>query len=98
MQARIAAVKAEAERMRQQAEKRLEAQADRVVASLEPVHLIRADLIGKQDELIAMLYNEQAASDEMKKLKAEIDKQKTRLENHVFVRYPYGRHPGKSLK
>ena len=90
VQARIAAVKAEAERMRREAEKRLDAHAEKVAASLEPVYLIRADLIGKQDALIGMLYDEASASDEMKQLKAEIDKQKSRLENHAFVRRPFG--------
>ena len=92
VQARIAAVKAEAERVHQEAERRLEARAGKVAASLEPAHLIRAELIGKQDELIALLYDEQSASDEVKQLKAEIDRQKERLENHLFVRYPYGKH------
>ena len=91
VQAKIAAVKAEAERIHKEAEERLNAQAEKVAASLEPVHLIRAELIGKQDELISMLYDELSASDEMKKLKAEIDRQKSRLENHAFVRRPYGK-------
>lgn len=91
VQARIAAVKAEAERMRQEAERRLDAQAEKVAASLEPAYRIRAELIGKQDALIAMLYDEQAASDDMKQLKAEIDRQKARLENHAFVRNPFGK-------
>lgn len=91
VQARIAAVKAEAERMRQEAERRLDAQAEKVAASLEPAYRIRADLIGKQDALIAMLYDEQAASEDMKQLKAEIDRQKARLENHAFVRNPFGK-------
>ncbi len=92
VQKRIAAVKAEAERIHREAEKRLDAQAEKFAASLEPVHLIRADLIGKQDKLIAMLYDERSASDDLKKLKAEIDRQKKRLENHAFVKYPYGKH------
>ena len=91
VQARLAAVKAETERMRKEAEKRLEAQAGKVAASLEPVHIIRAELIGKQDELIAMLYDEASASEKMKQLKKEIDRQKSRLENHAFVRNPYGK-------
>lgn len=91
VQARLAAVKAEAERMRKEAEKRLDAQAEKVAASLEPVHMIRAELIGKQDALIGMLYDEETASDDMKQLKAEIDSQKSRLENHAFVRHPYGK-------
>ena len=91
VQKRIAAVNAEAARIRKEAEKRLDAQAGKVAASLEPVHMIRAELIGKQDELIGLLYDEQSASDEIRKLKAEIDRQKERLENHALVRYPYGK-------
>ena len=91
VQARLAAARAEAERIRQEAEKRIEAQREKVAASLEPVYLIRADLIGKQDALIEMMYDEKTASDEMKRLKAEIDRQKGRLENRAFVRYPLGR-------
>ena len=93
VQERFAAVKAEAERVRQEAERRLDARAEKVAASLEPVHMIRADLIGKQDALIGMLYDENSASDEMKELKAKIDRQKKRLENHAFVRRPYGNKP-----
>ena len=92
VQARILAVKAEAERMQQAAEKHLEERKDKVAALLEPSHMIRADLIGKQDELIALLYDEQSASDEMKRLKAEIDRQKDRLEERAIVKHPHGRH------
>ncbi len=91
VQARLAAVKAEAERMRQEAEKRLLAQKEKVAASLEPVHMIRTELIGTQDQLISLLYDEKSASEEMKRLKAEIDRQKGRLENRAFVRHPYGK-------
>lgn len=88
VQARIAEVKAEAERMQHEAERRFEAQKDKVAARLEPAYMIRADLIGKQDALIAMLYNEQSASDEVKQLKAEIERQKDRLESHTLVKRP----------
>ena len=91
VQARIAAVKAEAERMQQEAERRLEKQKIKVADRLEPAYLIRADLIGKQDDLIAMLYDEQSASDDMKQLKAEIDRQKARLESHTLVKLPRGK-------
>ena len=91
VQQRLAAVKAETERLRLEAEKRIEEQADKVVSSLEPVHMIRAELMGKQDELITLLYDEQSATSEMKRLKAEIDRQKERLEKHILVRNPYGR-------
>ena len=91
VQARLEAVRAEAERMRQEAERRFEEGKDRVAASLEPAHMIRADLIGKQDALIAMLYDERSASDDMKALKAEIDRQKDRLESRPFARRAGGR-------
>ena len=92
VQTRLAAVKAEAERMQREAERRIEEQKDKVAARFEPPYLIRADLLGKQDDLIAMLYDEQSASDEMKRLKAEIDRQKARLESYTRVRLPHGRH------
>ena len=91
VQKRIAAVNAEAARIRKEAEKHIDEKTGKVAASLEPVHMIRAELIGKQDELIELLYNEQTASDEIRNLKAEIDRQKERLENHALVRYPYGK-------
>ena len=56
--------------------------------------MIRADLIGKQDALINMLYDEETASDEMKDLKAEIERQKNRLETRAFVKHPYGKQNG----
>ncbi len=92
VQARIAAVKAEAERIQQEAERRFEAQKGKFVERLEPASLIRADLIGKQDALIAMLYDESSADDDMKRLKADIDRQKGRLEHHSLVRRPHGGH------
>ena len=84
VQARIAAIKAEAERLQHEAERRIEAQKDRVAEKLEPASLIRADLIKKQDTLIAMLYDEADSNDDMRKLKAEIDRQKHRLETHTL--------------
>ena len=91
VQARIAAVKAEAERIQQEAERRFEERKDKVAAMLEPAYQIRADLIEKQEALIAMLYDEQSAGDETRKLKAEIDQQWERLENRPFVKHKPGR-------
>ena len=91
VQARIAAVKAEAERMQKEAEKRFEEQKGRFADRLEPPSMIRADLIGKQNALIDMLYDESSADDDMKQLKAEIDRQKKRLEHHSFAKRPHGR-------
>lgn len=92
VQARIAAVKAEAERMQQEAERRFEERKNRVAERLEPASLIRVDLIEKQDALIAMLYDESSAGDDMKQLKAEIDRQKERLEHHGFIKRPHSKH------
>ena len=92
VQARIAAVKAEAERLQQEAERRLDERKGKIATRLEPASMIRADLIGKQDALISMLYDEKTANDDMKQLKAEIDRQKDRLDHHTFARHPLGKH------
>ena len=55
-----------------------------MAARLEPAAMIRADLIEKQDALIGLLYDAQSASDEMKRRKSVIDRQKERLESHGF--------------
>ena len=96
VQKRLAEIKAEAERIRAEAEKRRDERVEKVAASLEPAYMIRTDLIGKQDELIGMLYDEAAASDEMRKLKTEIDRQKKRLQSRAFVKYPYGKRQGQA--
>ena len=92
VQARIAAVKAEAERLQQEAERRLDERKGKIATRLEPASMIRADLIGKQDALISMLYDEKTANDDMKQLKAEIDRQKDRLDHHTLARHPLGKH------
>ena len=92
VQARIAAVKAEAERLQEEAERRLDERKGKIAARLEPASMIRADLIGKQDALISMLYDEKTANDDMKQLKAEIDRQKDRLDHHTLARHPLGKH------
>ena len=92
VQARIAAVKAEAERLQQEAERHLDERKGKIAARLEPASMIRADLIGKQDALISMLYDEKTANDDMKQLKAEIDRQKDRLDHHTLARHPLGKH------
>ena len=70
--ARVAEVKAEAERLRQAAEKK-------VTDTLEPSGLIKNTIISKQSELISRCYDEKKADDEMKQLKAEIEAEKERL-------------------
>ena len=78
--ARFAEVKAEAERLRREAEQHLEARREAVVGRLEPATILKSKLISKQDDLIEMLYHEQTASEVIKALKAEIDREKERLE------------------
>ena len=79
--ARIAEVKAETERLRREAEQRLEERREIVAEKLEPATLIKSEIISRQDALIGLLYDAQTASEEMKSLKADIDREKERLEN-----------------
>lgn len=78
--ARLAEVKAETERLRAEAEQQLEARREAVADRLEPATLIKSKIISKQNDLIEMLYHEQTASEEIKALKSEIDREKERLE------------------
>ena len=78
--ARLAEVRAETERMRREAEQRIEERKEQVAASLEPATQIKSTIISKQDELIGMLYDSETASSEMRALKADIDREKERLD------------------
>lgn len=78
--ARLAEVKAETERLHAEAEQQLEARREAVADRLEPATLIKSKIISKQNDLIEMLYHEQTASEEIKALKSEIDREKERLE------------------
>ena len=84
--ARIAEVKAETEKMRREAEQRLEERKEQVAASLEPSTMIKSTIISKQDELIEMLYNSETADSKMKALKADIDREKERLDERPLSR------------
>ena len=84
--ARLAKVKAETERLRREAEQRIEESREAVADRLEPATLIKSGIIGKQDALIGMLYDERTASKEMKALKAEIEREKERLEERPLSR------------
>ena len=76
---RLEAIRAETERLRREAEKRIE-------ANREPAALIKNTIIAKQDELIGLLYDEAQASEEMRALQAEISREKERLDYHPMVR------------
>ena len=89
--ARIAKVKAETERMRREAEQRISERKEQVSSNLEPSARIKSTIISKQDELITLLYDEQTASDEMKMLKSDIDKEKARLNGRPMKRIKVAR-------
>ena len=89
--ARLAEVKAETERLRREAEQRIEARREAVSDALEPAALIKNELIRKQDALIGMLYDEQTANDDAKAIKADIEREKERLEERPLGRIALGR-------
>ena len=84
--ARLAEVRAETERLRREAEQRLAERTGQVAASLEPSTLIKSSIIKKQDELIARLYDERTADSELRALKAEIEREKERLDSRPLSR------------
>ncbi len=73
---RLAAIKAETERLRAEAEQRLNS----IKSMMEPTGQIKSTVIQKQDELIRRLYDESSADDETRALKLEIDKDMGRLQ------------------
>ena len=84
--ARLNAIKAETERLRRQAEQRmdemgqrLENEKEQLSERLEPSAMIRASLIQDQEKLIQMLYDETSAKPEERELKEKIDAQRERL-------------------
>ena len=79
---RLEAIKAESERIRREAEERLNSVSEKI----EPTALIKAGLIEKQDRLIALTYDADTASDAARELKAEIDEQKARLQNRPLAK------------
>ncbi len=84
--ARIAEVKAETERLRKEAEQLIAERREIVADRMEPATLIKNKIIQRQDTLIDMLYDDRTASDEMKALKADIDREKSRLEERPISR------------
>ena len=85
--ARMEAIKAETERLRREAElrrdamnQRLEQGREQLAATLETSASIRGTIIRQQEELIDLLYDEAAATDRMRALKDDIDKNMERLE------------------
>jgi len=83
---RMNAIRAETERLRREAEERRNAMGQRIergreqlAATLEPTGSIRGSLLRDQQALIDLLYDEQSATEEMKALKGDIDRNTERL-------------------
>ena len=79
-------IRAESERLRREAEarrdsvsQRLEQSREQLAATLETTGSIRGTLVRDQQALIDMMYDERTATDAMKILKGEIDRNRERL-------------------
>lgn len=83
---RMAEIRAETERLRGEAEQRLERGKEQLASALETTAAIRTDLIQKQDALIALAYDDATATDEMRALKRDIDERKSRLKSRPGFR------------
>ena len=77
---RVNSIREEAERIRREVERQITEQKKQVVSRVEPSTLVKSEIIEKQDRLIRLLYNETAASEEMRLLKKEIDGERQRLD------------------
>ena len=84
--ARMAEIRAESEKLRREAEQRFEERKAQIADNIEPSSRIRSEIIEKQSELISLLYDEDAATDDMRALKAEIDDDQKRLMSRPLSR------------
>ena len=89
--ARLAAVRAETERLRQEAEQRLAERKEQLSATLEPSAMIAGSLLARQEQLIDLLYDEETATDQMRALKADIQRDRDRLRARPIARLVPGR-------
>ena len=84
--ARMEEIRAETERLRRLAEQRLEAGREQLAASLEPTGQIKSAVIRNQGALIDMLYDDAAATEEMRAIKGSIDRDLDRLRGRQLPR------------
>ncbi|MBQ8159727.1 MAG: hypothetical protein IJ083_03155 [Clostridia bacterium] len=91
--ARLNAIKAETEQLRRQAEERLESQKEllenkknMIYQQLEPSRSIRTALIQDQAALIDLLYSEENATEEEKRLRRAVDENTERLKKRDLRR------------
>ena len=78
--ARIDAIRAETEKLRQEAEARVATMRQELAENLEPTASIKNTILEKQDALIGLIYREETASLEMKNLKRDIESKKAVLQ------------------
>ena len=78
--ARIDAIRAETEKLRQEAEARVATMRQELAGNLEPTASIKNTILEKQDALIGLIYREETASLEMKNLKRDIESKKAVLQ------------------
>ncbi len=88
--ARVEAIRAETERLRLEAEQRAAEVKHEVEVNLEPSALVKNTIIEKQAALLDLLYREDAASDEMKALKREVEEKQAVLQKRreLFPKLP----------
>ena len=77
---RMEEIRAETERLRQEAEKRVAQMRLEVAENLEPTRSVKNEIIEKQDALIRLLYREEDASPEIRELKQEVETKKAVLQ------------------
>ncbi len=81
IKSRLDAVREESDRILAEAEKQLSDQKQKIISRAEPSTLLRISIMDKQERLIAMLYDEASATQEMREMKKEIDRDRLRLES-----------------
>ena len=84
---RMEEIRAEAERLRQEAEERVAQMRLEVAENLEPTRNVKNEIIEKQDALICLLYREEDAGPEIRELKQEIESKKAVLQKRR-LRFP----------
>ena len=84
---RMEAIRVEKERLRQEAEEQVAQMRPEVAENLEPTRSIKNEIIEKQDALIRLLYREEDAGPEIRKLKQEVESKKAVLQRRR-VRFP----------
>ncbi len=77
---RMEAIRAETERLRKEAEERVAQMRQEVAENLEPTVSVKNAIIEKQGALIELLYQEDAATPEMKALMTELEAKKAVLQ------------------